>query len=68
MHRLSYLKSTLRLSEMHNCVIISEEIDLVDSQWLGSGLLDQVLDGFVGRSLNKITCTCCLVTTLTFLL
>ena len=46
---------TFGLSEMHDCVVVLEEVDFVDSERLGSGLFDQVFDDFVGGSLHGNT-------------
>jgi len=48
-------------------VVISEEVDLIDSEGVGSNFLDDVLDNFISTSLNESIITAVLVTTLTFL-
>lgn len=39
---------------MHNGVIVSEEVDFINTQLLGSHLLDEVLDDLIVTSLQLL--------------
>lgn len=45
-------EGTFWSNEMHDCVIVLEEVDLVNSQLLSTHFFDEVLDDFVIGSLE----------------
>lgn len=45
---------TFRSHKMHNGVIVSEEVDFINTQLLGSHLLDEVLDDLIVTSLQLL--------------
>ena len=57
-----------RSFEMEDGVVISEEVDFVDSEGVSSNFFDDVLDNFIVACLNAKISTMVLLTTLTFLL
>lgn len=57
--------ATFWVFEVEDGVVITEEVDFVDSQGVGSHLLDDVLDDLIIASLHRHTCTTALLTTLT---
>ena len=52
---------------MEDSVVVSEEVDLIDSEWVCSYFFDDVLDNFIVAGLYKSGVTATLLTTLTFL-
>jgi hypothetical protein len=53
--------------EVQDGVVIPEEVDLVNAQWVRSNLLHDALHDLVVAHLNQRTVTVVLLTTLTFL-
>jgi hypothetical protein len=64
---LNESRFTFRVFEVQNSVVISEEVDLIDSEWVCSYFFDDVLDNFIVANLYKGGITATLLTTLTFL-
>jgi hypothetical protein len=58
---------TLWVFEVEDGVVISEEVDFVDGEGLGSNLLDDALDDLIVSDLRERGTTAALLTTLTFL-
>ena len=58
---------TFGIFEVENGVVISEEVDLIDSEWVCSYFFDDVLDNFIVAGLYKSGVTATLLITLTFL-
>lgn len=56
---------TFWIFEVEDSVVITEEVDFVDSQGVSSYLLDDVFDNLIVASLHKHTSTTALLTTLT---
>lgn len=56
---------TFRVFEVEDGVVVSEEVDLVDSERVCSYLFDNVLDNFIAAGLNIVCVTATLLTTLT---
>ena len=58
---------TFGIFEVEDGVVISEEVDLIDSEWVCSYFFDDVLDNFIVAGLYKSGVTATLLITLTFL-
>jgi hypothetical protein len=52
---------------MQNSIIVSEEVDLINSKGVSSDLLNNGLDDLIIANLNSANVTAALLTTLTFL-
>jgi len=58
---------TFGIFEVENGVVVSEEVDLIDSKRMCSYFFDDVLDNFIVAGLYKDGLTATLLITLTFL-
>jgi len=67
MHRLNVSRLTFWVFEVEDGVVISEEVDLIDTKWVSSYFFDDVLDNFIVACLYKSGITATLLITLTFL-
>jgi hypothetical protein len=58
---------TFGIFEVEDGVVVSEEVDLIDSEWVCSYFFDDSFDNFIVAGLYKYGVTGTLLTTLTFL-